>query len=119
VRARHITHAIVAFVVGSALAALLLVMILPVPPARVSNLSNFGQLMALSLLGPILFPWAWGPAPLGTPWLLAAVAIPGVSVAVLWVGFFRNHSYPALICSTSIWSGFGGFSAFVAVTGSI
>jgi di/tricarboxylate transporter len=118
-RARHIAQTIAAFVVGSALAALVLVFILPVPPSRTSNLGNMGQLMVLSLVGPILFAWAWGPAPLSTIGLLAAVALPIASIATLFLGFFRAKSYLALVCSAFMWSTFGGFSAFVAVTGSM
>ena len=117
--ARHFAHTIAAFLVGSALAGLVLVFILPVPPSRMSNLGNTGQLMVLSLVGPILFAWAWGPAPLSMLGLLAAVAVPVASIATLVLGFFRGNSYPALVCSALIWSIFGGFAAFLAVTGSI
>lgn len=116
---RSAIHAIAAFLGCAALAALVLVFILPVPPGRMSNLSNFGQLMVLSLVAPILSPWAWGPAPLGVSVLLAAVAIPVASIATLLLGFFRKNSYFALVCASVIWSVFGGFTAFVAVTGSI
>ncbi len=117
--ARHFAHTVAAFLVGSLLAALVLVLILPVPPSRTSNLGNTGQLMVLSLVGPILFAWAWGPGPLGVLGLLAAVAVPVASIATLVLGFFRGNSYPALLCSALTWSIFGGFVAFLAVTGSI
>lgn len=117
--ARHFAHTIAAFLVGSALAGLVLVFILPVPPSRISNLGNAGQLMVLSLAGPLLFAWAWGPAPLGMLGLLAAVAFPIASIVTLVLGFFRRNSYRALVCSALIWSIFGGFTAFLAATGSI
>jgi len=117
--ARHFAHTVAAFLVGSLLAGLVLVFILPVPPSRTSNLGNTGQLMVLSLVGPILFAWAWGPAPLSVLGLLAAVAVPVASIATLVLGFFRGNSYRALVCSALIWSIFGGFVAFLAATGSI
>lgn len=112
-------HAIAAFLAGAAIVALVLVFILPVPPTRISNFANFGQLLLLSLVGPILFAWAWGPAPMGMPGLIAAVAVPFASIAVLLVGFVRKRSYLALATAAALWSVFGGFTAFVAVTGSI
>jgi hypothetical protein len=118
-RPRHTAHAIAAFLIGATVVALALVFILPVPPTRTSNFSNFVQLIALSLVGPILFAWAWGPAPLSLAGLLAAVAIPFASIAILFLGFVRRKSYLALVCAAVMWSAFGGFSAFVAATGSI
>jgi hypothetical protein len=118
-RARHIAHAIAAFLVSAAVVALALVFLLPAPPTRTGNFSSFGPLMVLTLLGPILFVWAWGPAPLGITGLLAAVAVPFASIATLFLGFVRRKSYLALICAAVMWSAFGGFSAFVAITGSI
>jgi hypothetical protein len=118
-RARHTAHAIAAFLIGATLAALALVFILPVPPARTSNFPNFGQLIALSLVGPIFFAWAWGPASLSIAGLLAAVAIPFAAIATLFLGFVRRKSYLALVCAAVMWNAFGGFSAFIAVTGSL
>jgi di/tricarboxylate transporter len=117
--ARRLAHTIAAFLVGSALAALVLVFILPAPPSQMSNLGNTGPLMVLSLVGPILFVWAWGPSPLGTLGLLAAVVVPVASIATLVLGYFRGNSYAALVCAALIWSIFGGFAAFLAATGSI
>ncbi len=118
-RARHTVLAIAAFLLGAALVALALVFILPVPPTRMDNFSSFGQLMTISLVGPILFLWGWGPAPVTVTGLIAAVVIPVVSIATLLLGFVRRKSYFALACAAAIWSVFGGFSAFVAVTGSV
>jgi hypothetical protein len=119
VRARQTTHAIAAFLVGAAIVAVALVFILPVPPTRNANFSDFGQLVALSLVGPILFVWAWGPAPLGMAGTLAAVAIPLASITILLLGFFRRKSYLALACAAAMWCAFGGFSVFIAAMGSI
>jgi hypothetical protein len=118
-RVQHTLQAIAAFLVGAAVVSLALVFILPLPPTGISNFSNFGQLILLSLLGPILFVWAWGPGPMGAFGLLAAVAIPAASIATLLLGFVRKKSYFALICAAAIWSLFGGFSVFVAAMGSI
>ena len=116
---RKIAQTVAAFVVGSTLAALVLVFILSFPPLPISKLGYFSQLMLLSLVGPVLFAWAWGPSPMGLLGLLFAVAIPLASIAPLWLGFFRRGSYLALVCSAAIWSVFGGLSALMAVTGSV
>jgi hypothetical protein len=76
-------------------------------------------LMVLSLGGPVLFAWAFGPAPMGMMGLFAAIAIPLASIATLRWGFFWRKSYSALAVAAAIWSVFGGFSVFVAATGSI
>lgn len=83
------------------------------------HLPNFGQLMLLSLAGPVLFAWAWGPAPLGIVGLLVALVVPVASIASLFFGFVRRKSYFALASAAVIWSVFGGFCVFVAVTGSV
>jgi di/tricarboxylate transporter len=119
VRARHTAHAIAAFLAGAAIVALVLALILPVPPTGIDNFFNLVQLMLLTLGAPILFAWAWGPGPLGMTGLLAAIAIPLASIATLVLGFFRSKSYSALVIAAAVWSAFGGFSVFVAVTGSI
>lgn len=119
VRAVHVAHAVAAFLVGSTLVALVLVLVLPVPPSRSSNFPILGQLMLLSLVGPLLFLWASGPASLGMPGLVAAFALPATSIALLFFGFIGRKSYAALLCSTSIWNVFGGISTYVAATGSI
>ena len=118
-RARLTVHAIAAFLVGAAIAALVLDFILPVPPTRIDDFSNLVQLALLSLGGPILFAWAWGPGPMGMTGILAAIAIPLASIATLLWGFFLRKSYTALAIAAAIWSVFGGFSVLVAVTGSI
>lgn len=118
-RARLTVHAIAAFLVGAAITATLLAFLLPVPPTRIDDFSHLGQLVLLSLGGPILFAWAWGPGPMGMAGILAAIAIPLASIATLLWGFFRRKSYTALAIAAAIWSVFGGFSVFVAVTGSI
>jgi hypothetical protein len=56
---------------------------------------------------------------MGMAGILAAIAIPLASIATLLWGFFRRKSYTALAIAAAIWSVFGGFSVFVAVTGSI
>jgi hypothetical protein len=104
---------------GAAIVAVVLVCILPAPPIPLGNVSNFGQLMLLSLVGPILFVWGWGLASLGATGSLVAVAIPVASIATLWLGFVRRKSCRALVCAVALWSGFGGFAAFVAATGSV
>jgi hypothetical protein len=56
---------------------------------------------------------------MGMMGLFAAIAIPLASIATLRWGFFWRKSYSALAVAAAIWSVFGGFSVFVAATGSI
>jgi hypothetical protein len=118
-RARQIAVALLAFLIGSTVAALALWFLLPSPPGPVNVWSFFAQTILLSLLGPILFAWAWGPGPMGFAWLVVAFGVPITAATILILGYFRKKSLRALVSATLIWSVFGGFSAYVGVTGSI
>lgn len=118
-RARLTIHAIAAFLACAAIVAAVLVFILPAPQTRMGHLPNFGQLVLLTLAGPMLFAWAWGPGPLGIVGLLVAVVVPVASIGTLFFGFVRRKSYIALASAAVIWSVFGGFCVFVAVMGSV
>jgi hypothetical protein len=71
------------------------------------------------LLGPLLFAWAMGPGAMSVGWLVVAFLLPGLSLATLYFGFVRAGSRLWLAVAAASWGGFGGFSAWVAVMGSV
>ncbi len=88
-------------------------------PVEVDRLAFLGTLFMMCLLGPVLFAWAMGPGPMGIVATVCAFALPLLSLGALYFGCFRARSIAWLAASALLWGAFGGFSAFIAVTGSI
>ena len=107
-----------ALLVGSALAALVVVILLP-PPRDAATLEYFDFVLLMTIVGPILFTWALGPGSRNVLELAIAVAVPAGAVAALYFGFIRGRHLGWLAAFGVLWGGFGGFSAFVAISGSI
>jgi hypothetical protein len=118
-RTRQVGTALLAFLVGSMCAAIVLVLIVPVGYAHVSAWSRFIQLAVLTLIGPLLAGAVPGPNGLGVLELVIRIGVPLVVLGILVQGYFRRRSVRALLTAAAIWSVVGGFAAFVAATGSI
>lgn len=117
--ARQIALTIAAFSVCALLSAILVWTKLPAPPGSPDQLAFIAKLLLLCLLGPLTFVWAWGPQPLNLIALVSALFVPLLSITVLYFGYFRARSLILLATSAVIWCGFGGYSAYLAVSGSI
>lgn len=116
---RQLSLTLLALLIGAAVAAVVLWINLPFPPGNPSLLMFLLKLALLSLVGPITFAWAAGPQPLGLVALTAAFAVPTMAIALIYFGYFRKKSRVALVLAATLWTGFGGFSAYLAATGSI
>ena len=110
---------LLAFAGCTALAAIAVVTSLGGPPRNADWPAFLGSTFVLSLLGPLLFAWAWGPGPMGVVATTTAIFFPALSLASLYFGFIKGRSLLWLVVSATIWGAFGGFSAWVAITGSV
>ena len=118
-RLQRLASGLLTFVAFGAVSAVAVWSQLPSPPAGPGPISTIGQLAVLCLVGPLVFAWASGPHPLSALELGCAVALPLSSVAVLYFGYARRRSTLALVTAAVVWCGFGAYSAYAAVTGSI
>jgi hypothetical protein len=116
---RQVSLTLLALLIGAAVAAVVLWIKLPSPPGNPTLLFFLFRLALLSLLGPITFVWAAGPHPLSLFVLTAAFAVPTIAAALIFFGYFRKNSLVALVLAAVLWTGFGGYSAYLAATGSI
>ncbi|MEO1033921.1 MAG: hypothetical protein AAFX44_00040 [Pseudomonadota bacterium] len=115
---RRTPLAVTAFAVFISIAALVVMYWLP-PPRATNPINYFGLLSVYVLLGPLLFAWAWGPGTMPFVALAAAVLLPVLAIAMLFLGFSTKRSALWLAAAGLLWGTFGGFSAFMAVSGSI
>lgn len=118
-RARQVGSAVLAFALGAVCSAVLLVVLVPAGYGHVSAWSRFVQLVALTLIGPVLAGAVPGPDGLGVVELLIRIGVPVLVLGFLVQGYFRRRSVRALLIAAAIWSVVGGFVAFVSATGSI
>jgi len=118
-RGYRLLLALTGFMSGSMVAALFVYAALPSPSDAIELLAFIGMLFVLCLTGPIIYAWAWGPGPMSGVATSLAIALPLLSGMALHFGFFRAGSLKWLIGAVLIWAGFGGYSAYVAVSGSI
>jgi hypothetical protein len=107
------------FLIGAAVAAVVLWIELPSPPGNPNLLFFLCKLALLTLVGPIGFVWAAGPHPMNLFALTVAFAVPTTAIAMLFFGYIRKGSLAALVLAAALWSVFGGYSAHLAATGSI
>jgi hypothetical protein len=56
---------------------------------------------------------------MGVAWLSVAFLAPGLSLAALYFGYVRARSKIWLAVAAATWGAFGGFSAWVAIMGSV
>lgn len=116
---RQILVMLLALLVGIAVAAVLVWLNLPSPPGNPNVLSFLLQLALMSFIGPAIFVWAAGPHPLSLLSWAAAFLVPTMAAALIVFGYIRKRSFAALFAGSALWSGFGGYSAYLAATGSI
>jgi len=90
-----------------------------IPASSIGAFALLSQLLVMSLIGPLIFAWSWGPQPLTTLALTAAFVVPVASLAMLTLGYFRAGSHVLLAMSAVLWLGFGGLAAYMAATGGI
>ena len=108
-----------ALLVVSGIAASIVMLDLGMPRAEINWLAHIGSVYALCLLGPLLFSWAWGPGDMHWIALSAAIGAPLAAGLIYYFGYLKTRALRWLLASTSLWGGFGGFTAWVAITGSI
>lgn len=89
----------------------------PSPPG--SQLVYFAKLVILCLVGPATFAWAWGPQPMSMLARGVAIAVPVLSMAVLMRALQRPRKTLLLAISAVLWGSLGGYSAYLATTGTI
>ncbi len=116
---RQVSLTLLALLIGATVAAVVLWIRLPSPPGNPTLLFFLSKLALLSLVGPITFAWAAGPHPLSLFAMTAAFAVPTITIALIYFGYFRKKSSIALVLAAVLWGGFGGYSAYLAATGSI
>jgi len=90
---------------------------LPVDGGNVAGM--LVSVLVLTALGPVLFAWAWGPCAMEPIWIALAWGLPALAIAAFWYGFVRRKVLAWLLAAAVVWAGFGGFAAWVAVTGSV
>ena len=90
---------------------------LPVDGGNVAGM--LASVVVLTALGPVLFAWAWGPGAMEPIWIALAWGLPAFAIVAFWYGFVRRKVLGWLIAAAAVWAGFGGFAAWVAVTGSV
>lgn len=110
---------IVAFILACLLAAMTVMAVVGRPSGSISWLAYLGSVFVLCLVGPPLFAWAMGPGAMGPLAILVAFLFPSLSLGILYFGFIRARSLRWLATSAAIWGAFGGFSAWVAIMGSV
>ncbi len=108
-----------AFLVTAAVSALLVCGQLPGPATPISPLVYFAYVVVLVLLGPILFLWAWGPQPPSAMAIIALLLTWLVSGGLYYTWLTHRRSFARVVASAMVWSAFGGFSAYLAISGSI
>ena len=104
--------------IGCVIAALIVQSALPAPNSGPS-LQYLAVVFIYCILGPLFFAWAYGPGPMDPVSLVAAWTLPVVALTMFWLGFKRARSPAWILAGALLWSGFGGFSAYVAIAGSI
>ncbi len=115
---RRLIGTVLAFAAASAVAAIVVQSVLPSPSGG-GGFAFFAATFGLTLLGPLLFAWAWGPSPMTPLAIGSAILIPLLSLGLAWLGLTRRRSLPWTLASALSWAAFGGFSAWVAISGSI
>lgn len=116
---RRFLTTLFAYAMGALIAAMIVAMDIRPANDDASVLAYLAMVFVYCLLGPLLFTWALGPGALSALELAVAVALPLLSVSVLYFGYLRRHSAFCLVLASGLWGGFGGVSAWIAITGGV
>ncbi len=111
--------ALAALLLSVLIAALILVAVIGVNPEQGDMVAYLGFVFVMCLLGPLLFAWAWGPGTIDPIALVLAFGLPTLSMVAFYLGFVKARQPAWLMIAAVLWAGFGGFSAWVAITGSV
>ena len=117
---RKILETAIALVAGSAVSAIVVIAQLPVPQGMSEfQASRLTGAFVLTVFGPFLLPWASGPQPL-SPCVIAILVTTAIALVGVYGSWLYNEGSKALLATAAaIWCGVGGYSAWLAISGSI